>query len=96
VLRFTTASITDGTLTVTGPAEGDPGMQVKHLRFTVVQGESLVEDEATVSGSGWSGSAPAGGLQPGAATGIGLAVLVNPGSPASTETRTWVEPIALT
>jgi hypothetical protein len=96
MLKFTTASIGNGTLQVTGPAEGDPGMEVKQVRFTVAQGDVMVEDAASVSGSGWSGQTPAGGLQPGAAVGIGLAVMFNSGSPGSYETRTWVEPITLT
>ena len=49
MLKFTTASIGNGTLQVTGPAEGDPGMEVKQVRFTVAQGDVMVEDDASVS-----------------------------------------------
>jgi hypothetical protein len=96
VVRFTTASISNGTLQVTGPAEGDPGMEVKQIRFTVAQGDAMVEDDASVSGSGWSGQTAAGDLKPGAAVGIGLAVMFKADAPAGYETRTWVEPITLT
>ena len=96
MVRFTTASIGNGTLRVTGPAEGDPGMEVKQIRFTVAQGDAMVEDDANVSGGGWSGETPAGDLKPGAAVGVGLAVMFKSGSPSSYETRTWVEPITLT
>ncbi len=67
MVRFTTASISDGTLQVRGPADGDPGMEVKHLRFTIAQGVAMVEDEANVSGGEWAGTTSAGGLQPGPA-----------------------------
>jgi hypothetical protein len=96
VVRFTTASISNGTLQVTGPAEGDPGMEVKQVRFTVAQGDVMVEDDASAAGGSWSGQTPAGDLKPGAAVGIGLAVMFKADSPGSYETRTWVEPITLT
>ena len=96
MVRFTTASIGDGTLQVRGPAEGDPGMEVKHLRFTIAQGEAMVEDAANVSGAEWAGSTAAGDLKPGPAVGIGLAVMFKAASPGSYETRTWAEPITLT
>ena len=96
MVRFTTASISDGTLQVRGPADGDPGMDVKHLRFTIAQGVAMVEDEANVSGGEWAGTTSAGGLQPGPALGIGLAVFFNAASPGSYETRTWAEPITVT
>jgi hypothetical protein len=96
VLKFTTASITDGNLQVEGPADSGSGLPVKHLRFVVAQGDAMVENEATVSGGGWHGEAPAGDLKPGPAHGVGLAVMFRPDSPGSYETTTWVEPITLT
>jgi hypothetical protein len=96
MVKFTTASVNDGTVAVTGPAEADGGLQVKHLRFTIAQGDAMVEGDANVSGGGWSGEAPAGDLKPGPAHGIGLAVLFRSEQPAGYETRTWVEPITLT
>jgi hypothetical protein len=96
VVKFTAASISDGTLSVSGPAEASPGFQVKHLRFTVVQGAAVAENEAAVSGTDWAGNVPADGFAPGPATGIGLAVTVKTDSPASTETISWVEPLTLT
>jgi hypothetical protein len=96
VVRFTAASISDGTLNVSGPAEASPGFQVKHLRFTVVQGDALAENEATVSGTDWAGDVSADGFAPGPATGVGLAVTVKADAPASTETISWVEPLSLT
>jgi hypothetical protein len=44
VLKFTTASITDGNLQVAGPAGSDSGLPVKHLRFLVAQGDAMVEN----------------------------------------------------
>ena len=95
MIKFTTASISNGNLQVTGPADPGSGLPVKHLRFLVAQGDAMVENEATVSGSGWHGEVPAGDLKPGPAHGVGLAVMVRDGSPGSFETTTWVEPITL-
>lgn len=44
MLKFTTASITDGNLQVAGPAGSDSGLPVKHLRFLVAQGDAMVEN----------------------------------------------------
>jgi hypothetical protein len=96
MLKFTTASIADGNLVVTGPADPGSGLPVKHLRFLVAQGDAMVENDAFVSGDEWRGEAPAGDLKPGPAHGVGLAVMISAGSPGSYETRTWVEPITLT
>ncbi len=95
MLKFTTASISDGNLVVTGPADPGSGLPVKHLRFLVAQGDAIVENDAFVSGDDWRGEAPAGDLKPGPAHGVGLAVMVREGSPGSYETTTWVEPITL-
>jgi hypothetical protein len=95
MVQFTTASISNGNLLVAGPAEPDPGLEVRHLRFVVAQGDAMVEHEAEVANGGWRGEVPAGDLQAGPAHGIGLAVMFKPGAPASYETRTWVEPITL-
>jgi hypothetical protein len=97
VARFSQTRLSGGTLEVTGPLTANPGMQVKHLRFMVAQGDVMVEDEADVgSGGGWSGKTPAGGLQPGAAHGFGLAVMFNPASPPGFETFTWLDHVTLT
>jgi len=95
VLKFTTASISNGNLQVAGPASSDSGLPVKHLRFLVAQGDAMVENEAFVSGDEWRGEAPAGDLKPGPAHGVGLAVMISAGSPGSYQTTTWVEPITL-
>lgn len=96
MVKFGLTSIHNGTLEASGPAEADPGMEVRHLRFMIAQGDAMVEDEADVSGGGWRGETPAGGLQPGPAHGFGLAVMFKSASPARFETFTWVEPVTLT
>ena len=96
MVKFTLTNLSNGTLEVTGPAEADSGFEVTHVRFMVAQGDVIVEGGGEVSGSGWKGAAPAGGLQPGPAHGFGLAVMLNPSPPARYETLTWVEAIALT
>ena len=45
MIKFTTASISNGTLDVAGPSEPEPGAEVKHLRFAVTQGDVMVEGD---------------------------------------------------
>jgi hypothetical protein len=96
VIKFTTASVSSGKLEVAGPSEPEPGAEVKHLRFAVSQGDVMVEGEGSASGSGWSGSADAGGLKPGGAHAYGVALMFKAGAPPSFETFTWLEPVTLT
>jgi len=96
VIKFTTASISDGTLEVAGPSNPEPGTEVKHLRFAVTQGDVMVEGEGSASGSGWRGSTGAGGLKPGEAHAYGVALMFKGAAPPSFETFTWLEPVTLT
>jgi hypothetical protein len=96
VARFSQTRLSGGTLEVTGPLTANPGMQVKHLRFLIAQGDAMVEDEAVASDGGWSAKTEAAGLQPGPAHGFGLVVAFNPASPPGFETFTWVDQITLT
>lgn len=99
MVKFSAARLTNGTLQVSGPSTpdpGDPGMQVRHIRFMVTQRGVMVEDAGKVMGNGWMGKTAAPGLKPGAAHGVGLAVMLDPGAPASYQTVTWVERIKIT
>jgi hypothetical protein len=97
MVKFTTTTLRDGTLEVGGPATADPGMEVKHLRFVIAQGDVMVEDDAdSVGGGSWTWTGSAGDLQPGAAYALGLAVMFKSAAPASLETVTWFEPVTLT
>jgi hypothetical protein len=97
VARFSQTRLSGGTVEVNGPLTANPGMEVKHLRFMIAQDDVMVEDDAdSVSDVGWSGQAPAGGLQPGTAHAFGLAVMLKSASPPSFETFTWVEQVTLT
>jgi hypothetical protein len=95
MLKFTHTRLHDGQLTAAGPFSGDSALQVKHLRFLIAQGEEMVEDDAEVDGSGWTGETSAEGLRPGPAQGFGLAVMLRSGSPPSFETFTWLEAVTL-
>jgi hypothetical protein len=96
VIKFSSASISDGTLQVAGPSNPEPGAEVKHLRFAVAQGDVMVEGEGSASGSGWSGSTGAGDLKPGDAHAYGVALMFKGAAPPSFETFTWLEPVTLT
>jgi hypothetical protein len=94
--KFATAKLVDGNLEVDGPVEAEAGWEVKHVRFMVSQGEVMVEDEGHVAGDGWSGSTAGGGLQPGDAQAVGLAIMLDRASPPGFETVTWIEPVRIT
>jgi hypothetical protein len=96
MLKFKTAKIRNGKLTVSGPSKLDPGVRVKHVRFMIFQDGVMVEDEGKVSGAGWKGKTAAGGLQPGIAQGLGLAVMIKADRPCMWETFLWVEQVVLT
>jgi hypothetical protein len=96
VLKFTTATLTDGTLEVSGPSNPEPGTEVKHLRFAIAQGDVMVEAEGSAATGGWTGSTQAGGLKPGDAHGYGVALLFKESAPPSFETFTWLEQVTLT
>jgi hypothetical protein len=96
VLKFTTATLTNGKLDVSGPSNPEPGTEVKHLRFVITQGEVMVEAEGSASTGGWSGSTDAGGLKPGDAHGYGVALLFKAATPPSFETFSWLEKVTLT
>jgi hypothetical protein len=95
MLRFEQTLLRGGRLEVAGPFNGNP-KALKHLRFMVAQRDTMVEAAAKVSPAGsWMGRTPAKGLKPGGAHAIGLAVLVQPGSPPRFETFTWAERVEL-
>jgi hypothetical protein len=96
VLKFTNATLSSGTLAVSGPSNPEPGTQVKHLRFAIAQGDVMVESEGSASGSGWSGSVDAGALKPGDAQGYGVALMFKESAPPSFEVFTWLEQVTLT
>jgi hypothetical protein len=95
MLRFTQTVLRGRRLEVAGPFEGNP-KALKHLRFMVAQRDTMVEGAAKLSPTGsWIGTTPAKGLKPGGAHAIGVAVLVQPGSPPRFETFTWAERVEL-
>lgn len=111
--RFLTAQLDgSGGVTVTGPmefaADEQATMEVTSLHFVIVQGDVFVPGAASsVRGSGsWAGSADlADELQPGAAMGHGVALIVRTaqeaadGKPAThpmVQTLSWSEPITIT
>ncbi len=96
MIKFTTASISNGTLEVAGPSNPEAGAEVKHLRFAVTQGDVMVEGEGSAAGSGWSGSTDAGGLKPGDAHAYGVALMFKGSAPPSFETFSWLEQVTLT
>ena len=96
MLKFTTATLANGTLEVSGPSSPEPGAQVKHLRFAIAQGDVMVESEGTASGDTWVGSADAGALKPGDAHGYGVALMFKESAPPSFETFSWLEQVTLT
>jgi hypothetical protein len=97
MVKFDRTTISDGRLELGGPSTPSPGMEVKHLRFVIAQAGVMVEDEADAVEDGrWRWNGPDGGLQPGVAHGLGVAVMFKAGSPASFETLTWFEEVELT
>jgi hypothetical protein len=96
VIKFTTASISNGTLEVAGPSNPEAGAEVKHLRFAVTQGDVMVEGEGAAGEGGWTGSTGAGDLKPGAAHAYGVALMFKASAPPSFETFSWLEPVTLT
>ena len=111
--RFLTAQLDgSGGVTVTGPMEFSPDeqatMEVTSLHFVLVQGDVFVPGAvSSVRGAGsWAGTADlADELQPGAAMGHGVALMVQRaqeaagGKPATqpvVQTLSWSEPITIT
>jgi hypothetical protein len=92
---FSGAKLVDGTVRVRGPFECAGQEKVKLLRWVIAQGDVVVEGREHHAGpSTWDGQTEAEGLQPGAAHGFAMAVLVT-GDPPRFERFAWDEPVTL-
>jgi hypothetical protein len=86
-----------GTISVSGPFSlrlpEEKGMRVTCIHFLLIQDGEVVEGtgQAPAAGGDWSGttSTPAANLKPGAAQGVGFAVLARSGADAGYQTYTW-------
>jgi hypothetical protein len=94
----------DGRVSVSGtvPAETDehgnvvPRRNTVRFEFLIVQGEHVLKGESASRADRWSGTtSDAGGLSPGPAVALGLAVEVKKQPTPTFLTFTWVEEITL-
>lgn len=101
--QFTTATLENGTVTVSGPlafsqVEKEAQLTVTCLHFLLIQGDEFLSGTGNADGAGnWDGEVtPAHNLQPGPLQAVGVAVFITPGEHPRYETYTWSDQLELT
>ena len=96
--NFGGVSLKGGQLIAIGNSVEEDGFDSVSLHVAIVQGETVVQGPAQVSGGNWTTNPPlaADGLGPGDALGLASQTLIAKGTPPTFVTFTWTEQVAIT